>query len=111
MFCRCSGCIRSARNYKMCIRDRLSWARGASLATRSVTVPPYSRNSSAGADVYKRQPYNRSAAVGAKLKDQDYRAADIGLAVSQLVYRAHELGLSTCCLLYTSQSFVDCQAF
>ena len=39
-----------------------------------------------------------SAAVGAKLKDQDYRAADIGLAVSQLVYRAHELGLSTCIL-------------
>ena len=37
-------------------------------------------------------------ALGAKLKDQDYRAADIGLAVSQLVYRAHELGLSTCIL-------------
>lgn len=48
--------------------------------------------------VVAEQPYNRSAAVGAKLKDQDYRAADIGLAVSQLVYRAHELGLSTCIL-------------
>ena len=51
------------------------------------------------------QPYHfyvavagTARAVGAKLKDQDYRAADIGLAVSQLVYRAHELGLSTCIL-------------
>lgn len=48
--------------------------------------------------VVTEQPYNPSAAVGAKLKGQDYRAADIGLAVSQLVYRAHELGLATCIL-------------
>lgn len=48
--------------------------------------------------VVAEQPYNASAAVGARMKKQDYRAADIGLAVSQLVYRAHELGLATCIL-------------
>ena len=44
------------------------------------------------------EPYNRSAAVGAKLKDQDYRAADIGIAVAFLTARAAELGLGTCIL-------------
>lgn len=48
--------------------------------------------------VVAEQPYNASAAVGARIKKQDYRAADIGLAVSQLIYRAHELGLATCIL-------------
>lgn len=48
--------------------------------------------------VVAEQPYNASAAMGARMKNQDYRAADIGLAVSQLVYRAHELGLATCIL-------------
>ena len=48
--------------------------------------------------VVAEQPYNASAAVGARMKKQDYRAADIGLAVSQLIYRAHELGLATCIL-------------
>ncbi len=57
--------------------------------------------------VIAEQPYNPSAAVGARMKDQDYRAADIGLAVSQLVYRAHELGLATCILGWFDEKVVQ----
>jgi len=43
-------------------------------------------------------PYNRTAAAGAKLKDQDYRSVDIGITTAYLTARATELGLSTCIL-------------
>ena len=42
--------------------------------------------------------YNRTAAVGAKLKEQDYRSVDIGITTAYLTARAEELGLSTCIL-------------
>ena len=72
-------------------------ARAVGAATQSLGMNKFAGDCPAFI-VVAEQPYNRSAAVGAKLKDQDYRAADIGLAVSQLVYRAQELGLSTCIL-------------
>lgn len=40
--------------------------------------------------------YNRTAAAGAKLKDQDYRSVDIGLTTAYLTAQATELGLATC---------------
>ncbi len=42
--------------------------------------------------------YNKTALVGSKVKDQDYKSVDIGLATSQLCLQATELGLSTCIL-------------
>lgn len=42
--------------------------------------------------------YNKTALVGSKVKDQDYRSVDIGLAVSQMCLCATTLGLSTCIL-------------
>ncbi len=42
--------------------------------------------------------YNKTALVGSKIKDQDYRSVDIGLAVSQMCLSATEMGLSTCIL-------------
>ncbi len=42
--------------------------------------------------------YNKTALVGSKIKDQDYRSVDIGLATSQLCLSATEMGLSTCIL-------------
>ena len=66
-------------------------ARAVGAATQSLGMNKFAGDCPAFI-VVAEQPYNRSAAVGAKLKDQDYRAADIGLAVSQLVYRAPELG-------------------
>ena len=48
--------------------------------------------------VVEEAPYNKSAALGSKFKNQDYRSIDIGLAVSQLVLEAQNRGLATCIL-------------
>lgn len=48
--------------------------------------------------VISEKPYVRSAAVGAKLKGNDYRSIDIGIATAYLTAAATELGLSTCIL-------------
>ncbi len=42
--------------------------------------------------------YVKSAALGAKIKKNDYRSIDIGILSAYLTSRAHELGLSTCIL-------------
>ncbi len=48
--------------------------------------------------VISEDAYNRTAAAGSKLKDQDYRSVDIGLTTAYLTAQATELGLSTCIL-------------
>ena len=48
--------------------------------------------------VISEEDYVKSAAVGAKLKSNDYRSMDIGIAVAYLTAAATELGLSTCIL-------------
>lgn len=46
--------------------------------------------------VISEAPYNASAAVGAKVKKQDYRSVDIGIAAAYLTACATELGLGCC---------------
>ena len=48
--------------------------------------------------VVSEQPYVKSAAVGAKLKHNDYRSMDIGIAVAYLTAEAATQGLGTCIL-------------
>ena len=48
--------------------------------------------------VVSEEPYNKSAALGAKLMKNDYRSIDIGIAVSYLTAEAAAQGLSTCIL-------------
>lgn len=48
--------------------------------------------------VVSEMPYVKSAAVGAKLKKNDYRSIDIGIAVAYLTAEATAQGLSTCIL-------------
>ena len=48
--------------------------------------------------VLSEEDYCRTAAVGAKLKKNDYRSLDIGIAVAYLTAEAHTQGLSTCIL-------------
>ena len=43
-------------------------------------------------------PYVKSAALGAKVKNNDYRSMDIGIAVAYLTAEAAALGLGTCIL-------------
>ena len=48
--------------------------------------------------VLSEEDYCRTAAVGAKLKKNDYRSLDIGIAVAYLTAEAETQGLSTCIL-------------
>ena len=48
--------------------------------------------------VVSEAPYVKSAAVGAKVKKNDYRSMDIGIAVAYLTAEATAQGLSTCIL-------------
>ena len=48
--------------------------------------------------VVSEMPYVKSAALGAKLKGNDYRSIDIGIATAYLTAEATAQGLSTCIL-------------
>ena len=48
--------------------------------------------------VVSEKPYVKSAALGAKVKQNDYRSMDIGIAVAYLTAEATAQGLSTCIL-------------
>ena len=48
--------------------------------------------------VISEEPYVKSAAVGAKLKHNDYRSIDIGIAAAFLTAEATAQGLGTCIL-------------
>ena len=48
--------------------------------------------------VVSEKPYVKSAAMGAKVKNNDYRSMDIGIAVAYLTAEATAQGLSTCIL-------------
>lgn len=48
--------------------------------------------------VVSEKPYVKSAALGAKLKGNDYRSIDIGIAAAYLTAEATAQGLSTCIL-------------
>ena len=48
--------------------------------------------------VISEMPYVKSAAVGAKLKNNDYRSIDIGIVSAYLTAEATAQGLSTCIL-------------
>ena len=48
--------------------------------------------------VISESPYNATAALGAKVKDNDYRSIDIGIMTAYLTAEATAQGLSTCIL-------------
>ncbi len=48
--------------------------------------------------VISEMPYSKSAALGAKVKNNDYRSIDIGIAAAYLTAEATAQGLSTCIL-------------
>ena len=48
--------------------------------------------------VLSEQPYSKTAALGAKVKGNDYRSIDIGIAAAYLTAEAAAQGLGTCIL-------------
>ena len=54
--------------------------------------------------VISEEPYVKSAAMGAKVKNNDYRSIDIGIATAYLTAEAAAQGLSTCILGWLDDS-------
>ena len=54
--------------------------------------------------VVSEEPYVKSAAMGAKVKNNDYRSIDIGIATAYLTAEAAAQGLSTCILGWLDDS-------
>lgn len=50
--------------------------------------------------------YNKTAAIGAKIKGNDYRSIDIGIAAAQICAEATSLGLSTCILGWFDDTYL-----
>ena len=48
--------------------------------------------------VISEEPYNKTAAMGAKVKGNDYRSIDIGIAAAYITAEATAQGLGTCIL-------------
>jgi len=48
--------------------------------------------------VVSEQPYSKSAALGARMKNNDYRSIDIGIAAAYLTAEATAQGLGSCIL-------------
>ncbi len=48
--------------------------------------------------VISEEPYTRTAALGAKVKGNDYRSIDIGIASTYITAQATQLGLGSCIL-------------
>lgn len=54
--------------------------------------------------VISEAPYNSSAALGAKLKNNDYRSIDIGIITAYITAQATDLGLGSCILGWFNDS-------
>lgn len=48
--------------------------------------------------VISEESYNKTAGIGSKIKDNDYRSIDIGIATAYLTAEAYAQGLETCIL-------------
>jgi nitroreductase len=56
--------------------------------------------------VISEMPYVKSAALGAKVKNNDYRSIDIGIAAAYLTAEATAQGLGTCILGWLDDSAI-----
>ncbi|MBE6824360.1 MAG: nitroreductase [Ruminococcaceae bacterium] len=74
-----------------------STAKQVAKATQSMGMNKFTTNAPVML-VISEKPYVKTAAVGAKFKNNDYRSIDIGIVCSHIVCMATELSLSTCIL-------------
>ena len=72
-------------------------AKEAELATRGMGLNKFAVQAPV-AIIVSEQSYVKSAALGAKLKKNDYRSIDIGIAAAYLTAEATAQGLSSCIL-------------
>lgn len=73
-------------------------AKDAELATQGMGALNKFAVQAPVAIIISEQPYVKSAALGAKVKNNDYRSIDIGIAAAYLTAEATAQGLATCIL-------------
>ena len=76
---------------------RGEYAKETAMATRGMGLNKFATQAPV-LIVISEMPYVKTAALGAKLKGNDYRSVDIGIVAAYLTAAATEEGLSTCIL-------------
>ena len=89
-----SACNGQPYHLTVCTGSR---AKEAAIATRGMGLNKFAVQAPV-AIVISEMPYVKTAALGAKLKGNDYRSIDIGIVAAYLTAAATEEGLSTCIL-------------
>lgn len=89
-----SACNAQPMHYTVCTGDM---ACRVGECTRSMGMNAFTANVPCFV-VISEAPYSASAAVGSRVKDQDYRSVDIGIAAAHLILCAAQQGLASCIL-------------
>ena len=89
-----SACNSQPYHFTLCTGEK---AREAAKATMGLGMNKFAAQAPV-LIVVSEKPYSKSAAMGAKVKGNDYRSMDIGIAVAYLTAEAQAQGLSTCIL-------------
>lgn len=89
-----SACNGQPYHLTVCRGER---AKEAALATRGMGLNKFATQAPVLIAISE-MPYVKTAALGAKLKGNDYRSIDIGIVAAYLTAAATEEGLSTCIL-------------
>ena len=95
-----SACNGQPYHFTVCTGDT---AREAAKATQGMGMNKFASQAPI-LIVVSEQPYVKSAAVGAKVKNNDYRSIDIGIAAAYLTAEAAAQGLGTCILGWFDES-------
>lgn len=90
-----SACNGQPYHLTVCVGET---AKAAEMATRGTGGINKFATQAPVAIVISEQPYTKTAALGAKLKKNDYRSIDIGIATAYLTAEATAQGLSSCIL-------------
>ena len=90
-----SACNGQPYHFTVCRGDK---AKEAALLTRGIGGMNKFAVDAPVLIVVSEMPYVKSAAAGAKMKNNDYRSMDIGIAVAYLTAEAAAQGLGTCIL-------------
>lgn len=89
-----SACNAQPYHFTVCKGE---FARRVAEATTGIGINNFTKNVPVMI-VISEEDYNKTAALGAKLKQNDYRSIDIGITVAYLTAEATTQGLGTCIL-------------
>ena len=89
-----SACNGQPYHVTVCKNEK---AKEVARATQSMGMNSFASNAPVML-VISEMPYVKTAAIGAKLKGNDYRSIDIGILAAYITAEAYELGVASCIL-------------